>query len=76
MSEIEAIRSYVDDWRAGVLSANEAMVAIQVLFKAATPDLCKHEWIDIRNSVVESGEMCRHCSIWIAGNVHTDQPSK
>jgi hypothetical protein len=32
---------------------------------------CKHVWVDMRNSVVESGEMCPRCGIIQAGNRNT-----
>lgn len=32
---------------------------------------CIHEWIDIRNKVIESGEMCRRCGALRAGNEAT-----
>lgn len=32
---------------------------------------CIHEWIDIRNSVIQSGEMCKHCGNLRAGNEAT-----
>lgn len=29
---------------------------------------CEHDWVDIRNSLVESGEMCSKCGRVRAGN--------
>jgi hypothetical protein len=30
---------------------------------------CNHEWVDVRNEVVESGEMCIRCNSVRAGNI-------
>lgn len=35
---------------------------------------CDHEWIDIRNRSVESGEMCRKCNAVRAGNQTSPPP--
>lgn len=33
---------------------------------------CEHEWVDIRNDTVLSGEMCRKCNALQAGNDNTE----
>lgn len=39
----------------------------------STEEKCEHEWIDIRNKVVESGEACRKCWAIRAGNIEENQ---
>jgi hypothetical protein len=37
------------------------------------PPICAHKWIDARNAVVESGEICLKCNSMRAGNQPTTQ---
>lgn len=34
--------------------------------------ICNHQWVDIRNQYIESGEMCRKCHALREGNETTD----
>lgn len=36
-------------------------------------DACEHEWIDIRNEVIKSGEMCSKCMKLKSGNKEPEQ---
>jgi hypothetical protein len=56
--ELDGHERAAAQFRELVAEANEAL--------AATParedeGRCEHDWIDIRNEVIESGEMCSHC---------------
>lgn len=33
---------------------------------------CEHDWLDVRNEIVKSGEMCRKCRRVRGGNAATD----
>ena len=35
---------------------------VEILLAALENSLCDHEWVDMRNEVIESGEWCRKCS--------------
>jgi hypothetical protein len=37
-------------------------------------EVCAHEWVDARNSVVESGEICPKCNAIREGNATAQNP--
>lgn len=40
------------------------------LFKLADAQQCKHEWLDARNAIIKSGEICLKCGALRAGNTN------
>lgn len=46
---------------------------IRGALKATHQTPCEHDWIDIRNRVIESGEMCRRCNAVRPGNVQSPE---
>jgi len=45
-------------------------------FASPPPPVCEHKWIDARNALVESGELCLKCFAIRAGNATTDGGKK
>lgn len=48
----------------------QSLYRAQALLRATEP-VCEHDWIDIRNNFIESGEMCVKCNGIRAGNTTT-----
>jgi hypothetical protein len=51
-------------------------VAEAIMELGSPPEICEHQWIDARNVLVESGELCLKCFAIRAGNVTTDGGEK
>lgn len=52
--------------------ASDGTLAGIELIDNMPPPPCEHEWIDIRNKVIQSGEMCSKCNLVRAGNGATN----
>lgn len=46
----------------------DAHLTLRAIREVVVETRCEHEWIDIRNKVIESGEMCSKCHALRAGN--------
>jgi hypothetical protein len=58
------------EWEMAGIATEEAAVELVQLARAlvaVSADDCEHEWVDMRNEVVESGEWCRKCNTIRAG---------
>ena len=69
--EAESVVYLLDDLR---ISVRPSAVSVEQADKKDLkhPSQCDHEWVDARNDVIESGEICLSCMSVRAGNEATE----